>query len=166
MGAKRKDITGKTFGRLYIERNDESNPNYVICKCECGNIKRIRKDTITRKNKPVHSCGCIKKEAARDRVLKYGHNINENCKMSRKYGTNFGIIERCNHPGKRNKSGHVGVCLNKRGKYEAYIGVNKSKMYLGCFDKIQDAIDARREAEEIYFAPLIEAKNAELGFAI
>lgn len=166
MGAKRKDLTGRTFGRLYVERYDEHDHRFVICRCECGNIKRVRTGSLTRKSQPVQSCGCIRREKTRELATKYGYNINDKCEMSRKYGTNFGIIERSNKPGKRNKSGRVGVWFNeKTGKYMAYIGINRKLKNLGSYEKIDDAIAAREEAEELYFAPLIAAKNAELGYA-
>lgn len=53
---------------------------------------------------------------------------------------------------KHNTSGVVGVSLFKRtGKYTARIGVDNKTIYLGCFDTIEEAMEARRDAEEKYF---------------
>ena len=53
-----------------------------------------------------------------------------------------------------NKSGHIGVYLNdhlKVPKWSAYIKVNGKRKHLGYFLDIEDAIKARKEAEEKYF---------------
>lgn len=53
---------------------------------------------------------------------------------------------------KNNTSGHKGVCWNKSAKkWIAYIGKNKKLYNLGSFEYIEDAIKARKEAEEKYF---------------
>jgi HNH endonuclease len=53
---------------------------------------------------------------------------------------------------RRNKSGHVGVCWDRRlEKWEANIGVGSRTLKIGCFEVIQDAISARCEAEKHYF---------------
>lgn len=39
------------------------------------------------------------------------------------------------------------------------IYVQKKSIYLGGYHDIKDAIEARKEAEEKYFRPLIEAKR-------
>lgn len=50
-----------------------------------------------------------------------------------------------------NKSGKTGVCWEEEtGKWHAYIWVDKT-IHIGRFDKIEDAIDARIEAENKYF---------------
>lgn len=51
-----------------------------------------------------------------------------------------------------NKSGITGVYWNKRDKcWLAQIGLNNQKIRLGCFKNKDDAIKARKEAEEKYF---------------
>jgi len=55
---------------------------------------------------------------------------------------------------KRNTSGHVGVCWNKKAKkWHARIGatqVGKSSKHLGFYDTKEEAIAARKEAEKLY----------------
>jgi hypothetical protein len=63
---KYKDLTGKRFGKLTVisfDREKTKRKAYWICKCECGNIKSVRSDSL-QENK-VLSCGCIKKEQDR-----------------------------------------------------------------------------------------------------
>lgn len=51
-----------------------------------------------------------------------------------------------------NTSGVTGVYLNKRdGKWGSYISINKKRIYLGFFNNFDDAVRARKEAEDKYF---------------
>ena len=54
--------------------------------------------------------------------------------------------------GKNNTTGVCGVWVNKRGakRYCAEIKVNRVKKFLGCFDTLDEAAAARREAELKY----------------
>lgn len=52
---------------------------------------------------------------------------------------------------KRNKTGVVGVCMSKNGKYIAQIRSDGKDMYLGSFKTIEEAIKARKDAELKYF---------------
>lgn len=49
-----------------------------------------------------------------------------------------------------NSSGHTGVYKNKSGKYEAEIVVDYKKIFLGAFDKYEDACDAYDRAKKLY----------------
>ena len=52
---------------------------------------------------------------------------------------------------KNNKYGYPGVGFAKNVKrYRAYISVNKKHINLGYYDELEDAINARKEAEEKY----------------
>jgi len=51
-----------------------------------------------------------------------------------------------------NKSGCKGVWFwEKRNKWTAFIFVNYKKIHLGIFDKIEQAIEARKKGEEFYW---------------
>lgn len=51
-----------------------------------------------------------------------------------------------------NTSGVTGVSFNKkRDKWEAYIGIDNKRINLGRFNDFEDAVSARKEAEEKYF---------------
>lgn len=59
-----KDLTGQRFGRLTaieIDERGERGKTYWICECDCGNIKSVRSDLLTRGS--TKSCGCIKRES-------------------------------------------------------------------------------------------------------
>ena len=72
---KIKDLTGQTFGLLYvIERAEDTKPGRPAwhCQCECGNIT-IAQGSELRSGKRV-SCGCFAKEKAVELAKKYGQD--------------------------------------------------------------------------------------------
>ena len=61
----KKSLIGERFGRLtVIEYNEliskEKGRKYWKCKCDCGNEKTVRQDSLI--SGVTKSCGCIKKE--------------------------------------------------------------------------------------------------------
>ncbi|WP_054709881.1 AP2 domain-containing protein [Bacillus sp. JCM 19041] len=58
---------------------------------------------------------------------------------------------------KRNTSGVRGVSFSKRtNKYMAYIRFQNKHMNLGCYKTLEEAKEARIEAENKYFKPILE----------
>lgn len=51
---------------------------------------------------------------------------------------------------KNNTSGYTGVRILPSGKYNAYIMVNRKQIGLGTYTEINDAIQARKDAEILY----------------
>lgn len=57
-----KDLTGQKFGRLTVlsdsgERRSGSGGVIWLCRCDCGQIKKVRQDALT--SGKTESCGCI-----------------------------------------------------------------------------------------------------------
>lgn len=50
----------------------------------------------------------------------------------------------------RSNTGYLGVSQLATGQYISTIGINYQKKYLGTFNTLQEAVDARREAEQKY----------------
>lgn len=50
------------------------NTQYIICECDCGTIKKVRKSHLLSGNSK--SCGCLQKEKAKE--LKYKHRTLQN----------------------------------------------------------------------------------------
>ena len=219
-----KEIVGNKFNHLKVLKRDFTKNKehiYYICECDCGRIKSIRKDSITKGIS--HTCG--------DKDCMFHINIeNHNCKIFNKYdlsgeygigytskGEEFyfdledydliknytwyvgdkgyikaeneditlhrvvmrakegDVIDHIFHKkfdnrksqlrfvthsqnqmnrdiGKNNTSGHRGISWHKKyQKWIAQIGVMGKLKYLGLFSDIEDAIKARKEAEEKYF---------------
>lgn len=161
------NLIGREFGRLKVVANDRARPGYVICECKCGNKVSVRSYSLTKKQNPTQSCGCIRKEIVSEIGRRTIHdNSARRIETNMRYNTNFQIIE-SEEPAKNNKSGYKGVWYDPaRGKYEAYITLHRKKICLGRFSKLEDAVKARKAAEDELFAPLISAKRAESRSAI
>lgn len=62
---KYKDILGLVVGRLTVVRFVETRDwsNYWECRCECGNLVVEKRSSLTRRKKPVMSCGCLRADS-------------------------------------------------------------------------------------------------------
>ena len=142
------------FGKLTIIGFDGRN---AICKCDCGNTKSIRKTSLTQKKCPTRSCGCIQKQIAHNTGNKtIAENSKNQIERNIAYNTNFQVIMQENPP-KNNTSGVKGVSWNKNKEaWEAYISIHGKRINLGRYAKFEDAVKARKFAEEEYYQPLIK----------
>ena len=149
MGSKPKDLTGRRFGRLVVIKDSGERANRRVkwlCRCDCGNEIKVRGSSLIEGN--TKSCGCLSLEASEDNMKK----IHEESDVE---GTSVNRIN-----GKApvtNTSGEKGVhFVKKSSKWIARIGFKGERIYLGYFSSKQDAINARKEAEEKYFKPILE----------
>ena len=91
-----KDLTGKNFGRLEVlklsreVKSGKRYRKYWLCKCECGNEKEIRTDSLT--SGSVKSCGCLKEEQNKVNLIK-NHSHKQSGK--RLYYIWQGMKQRC-----------------------------------------------------------------------
>ena len=145
---------GDRFGKLTVIDIDGK---YAICKCECGNTKSIRKTSLTLKKCPTRSCGCIQKQVAHNIGNKtIVENGKRQIQRNMAYNTNFQVITQ-DKPPVNNTSGVKGVSWNKEKEaWDAYINIHGKRIRLGRYAKFEDAVKARKQAEEEYFKPLIE----------
>ena len=75
------------------------------------------------------------------------NNTRENMRVCFKQQNSMNQKKRCT-----NRSGFVGVCWDKRSsRWEASLTYKYKKKFLGYYNDKQDAIKARKEAEEKYF---------------
>lgn len=68
-----KDLTGQTFGRLYVERlshRDKRNKKMYVCTCSCGNSITTLGESLS--SGRTKSCGCYGQEQRRASVIKHG----------------------------------------------------------------------------------------------
>lgn len=145
---------GDRFGKLTVR---EFDGKYAVCECECGNIKRIVKTSLTSKNQPTRSCGCIQKQIAQKTGTKtIAENSKKQIEKNMLYHTNFQVITTENPP-KNNRSGVKGVSWSSsRQLWEVYIGLHGKTIHLGRYADFTEAVKVRKEAEEKYYKPLIE----------
>ena len=156
------NLKDRRFGRLVVEGN-ASRKGYVICLCDCGNRKEIRATSLTKAFQPTRSCGCIQRELVRAIGSKtIPQNMEKQVKTNLRYHTNFQVIEDVNPP-KHNTSGYKGISWDiHRKKWMTYINVHSKRIFIGRFASLDDAVDARKEAEEKYHKPLIDQKKTDL----
>lgn len=149
---KMNNIKGKKFGRLLVLEGTDKRSKWngsVIwkCKCNCGNITYASAGDLV--DGAVRSCGCLQKEGVSERGKESASNlINYNKKYNLIEGTNIQIITR-EEPSKNNTSGIIGVFWDKDSqKWRATISFKNKTHYLGRYENKEDAIKARKQAEE------------------
>lgn len=153
--AKFIDLTGQRFGRLTVAKVDEINKNGSYtwkCECECGKKTIVSSPNLRRGI--TKSCGCLRKETSKKTMRVKTIRSNNKNKIG---GTMIKFIKDGRKINSNNKTGINGVGLyGSTGKYRAYINVRKKFYHLGFFDDLEDAIKARKLAEEKLFHPIIE----------
>lgn len=153
---KAKDISNKNFNRLTAltptEERDKNNGSVIWkCKCVCGNVCYVPAYELTQ-NK-VQSCGCLGKENSQKNIQKA---LKKHLEEHIIEGTNIPVISR-KKVILNNTSGVTGVIWDKsRNKWKAVIEFKKRIYYLGRYDKKEDAIKIRKEAEEKLFGKFLE----------
>lgn len=89
------------------------------------------------------------------RNAKRDAGVKKHIELDRINGTRKSALKSKLHKG--NTSGHKGVIwLESRKKWRAYIGYKGKQIHLGNFDSKEDAIKARKKAEEKYHKPYLE----------
>ena len=148
------DLAGKRFGRLLVMREEGSSGSGGLlwrCLCECGRTCVV--GTKELRNGNTSSCGCGNDENR-------ARNMRARSDAIHVDGTNLASIA----SGKLrpdNKTGVRGVYRTKSGRYKAAITFQGRTKYLGTFDELADAAEARREAEQELFDPVLEAHGLE-----
>ena len=141
-----KDITGKQINAFTVlgrtGRRDHRGCVIWHVRCECGKELDVSYSKLMYSD--MVSCGCRKK---RQHELLHTHLTNVD-------GT---ILEHIRDHAARsdNKTGVRGVFLRK-GKYVAQIGIKGKNWYLGTYDDLQTAVQARRMAEQEIYEPFLE----------
>lgn len=161
-----RDLKGQVFGRLkVIELDDKTNKKlsaFWKCECECGNTIIVNSNSLTRNL--TKSCGCLHSETAKKLGKKTGAiNAPKAYEKFKKFNIEDTNIKRLNcNKYKCNKTGNVGVFWREdRKRWTAYITINKKRVYLGNYIELEDAIKARKLAEEKYFKPIIDKFNEQ-----
>lgn len=143
-----KDISNWRFGRLValypIEARDRKWSVYWHCRCDCGNEVDLTEDNLVHGN--YKSCGCLRKELKGD-IHSQLHFVDRTCLewlQGRKGRSD-------------NTSGFRGVYKTKNGHYRVNIGFKGKKFYVGTYQKYEDAVQARIDAEKTIYDAFLEA---------
>lgn len=139
------DISGQTFGKLHVkyvtDKKSSTKDRSKIwhCKCECGNECDVPYSDLVNGN--TKSCGCIHSEKMKELYVEG----TAPCKLDG------------NKIRSTNTSGVTGVWFDKsRNKWCAEIMFRKKKYSLGRFDEKEEAISARKVAEEKIFGSFLQ----------
>lgn len=166
---KKKDLTGQRFGRLVVigdsGKRKRNGDILWLCKCKCGNKILVRTWQLT--SGQTLSCKCLRAEGMKKGAKIYREEMNEKQKKNRLETLDKGRVEDLKENtkissldqkiSKRNSSGTKGVYWNKQQKkWIASIMFKNKYIYLGVFKNKKDAINAREEAEEKYFKPILD----------
>ena len=144
-----KDISGQEFGRLTaIEPLTRRSQGSVVwkCRCDCGRECEVSYNSLMQGN--TKSCGCMKTDHKQLPL----HYVD---------GTCVELLNR-DKPKTNNTSGCTGVIATKDGRWIARIQFKKKRYALGTYDKYEEAVKARKRAEEELFEPfLLEYYNTQ-----
>lgn len=131
------DYIGKRFNHLTLIKNlnklNKDSSKLTLFKCDCGNEKELVFTQVL--HNKVKSCGC-----------EQGY-LND---YSRKKASNKLIDLYKNGTMKNNKTGYTGISI-VNGKYRVRLQKNRITYHIGYFSNLEEAIKARKEAEEKYF---------------
>jgi hypothetical protein len=143
------DLTGRKVGRLTVLKLSDTKLGKSIawdCLCDCGNKTKVRMGCL--KNETTKSCGC------------YGREINIKSLKSvsaKNYIENTSIRALGGKIRANNSSGTTGVSYDKsRQKWCALIGFKKKTYILGRYEKLDNAIKARKKAEDSLHGDFLE----------
>jgi len=133
-----QDILGQQFGDLTVIAYDGNRDGmyYWRCRCKCGKEAVVRQDNLLQGH--TKSCGCRQKKIYID-----------NLKMVD--GTSVVLLEGARRERLigSNSSGYNGVYRKQKSeKWAAQITFKGKTYYLGSYEKIEDAVKARKKAEE------------------
>ena len=149
-----KSHIGEVHGNLEIigfsgiEKQNYHFAPIMECKCrKCGNITEIPLPRLNASQ--ARECAeCARKN------LKIGREISKSAAVE---GTSILSIDGRRQKNKNNSSGHNGVSkCYKSGKWRAYINFRRRQYYLGTYEKIEDAIQARKEAEKEMYGSFLD----------
>lgn len=150
--SKRIDLTNQRFGRLVVieyHGNNPANSNAMwLCQCDCGNKTVV--DGVRLRSGITKSCGCLRRDLSSKRVYtnpKFVDYMGRSDQLRNADGISLSSISES----ARNKSGVIGVSYDQQtGKWFARLMVDHRYVLLKSFKTINEAIEARREAEELY----------------
>ena len=133
--SEKLDLTDHRFGKLTVLRpaEDVGGKTAWVCRCDCGQETIVQ--TTSLQSGHTKSCGCL-----RDPDNPLGLTfVDGTC-------VEF-LASKTTH--KNNTSGVPGVnWLACRQSWRAVIDFKGKRHYLGCYRKLEDAVKARKRAEE------------------
>ncbi len=155
---KKLDLVGKEFGWLVVQKKTDKRAKSgdVVweCLCKCGKISHVYGYNL--RSGHTKSCGCYNRKLVSVTLKESWKSGKINDVLKFHDGTRIVQISSKNLYS-NNTSGVRGVSWAKgKGKWQTHVTLKRKQIHLGYFDNKEEAIKARKRAEEIYFEPLIE----------
>ena len=147
---KRIDIIGQRYGRLTVlsPAPRQGRRTAWHCRCDCSGELDVRTDHL--RSGHITSCGCV---GILDRLTLVD-------------GTCVEMLVK-NTVRNNNRSGVPGVdWVKSRAKWRATICFKRKRYYLGYFSSFEDAVKARRRAEDELVTPFLETMGVSREGAI
>lgn len=143
------DMIGKKFGRLTVVSFDrlENHKTYWKCSCDCGLTVIVSGNNLRSGN--TKSCGCIRREKAKDRGQQNAKHGESHNSRTRLYTIWCGMRQRCYNPN-RDSFGLYG------GK-----GVTICKEWVDSFSAFRDWAYVNGYKEQPMGAPFQEALSID-----
>lgn len=119
--SKVHDLTGQKFGLLTVIglAETDTRKTYWVCKCDCGNMKTVRSDSLL--CGAIKSCGCIKRKQDEVNLTK---NHRHRMSGTRIYQEWQGMKGRCYNKGNARYANWGGrgieVCEQWRNSFENF----------------------------------------------
>ena len=91
-----RNVIGQKFNRWIVLSNHAENKLYLVCKCECGTVKDVRRSHVIYGNSK--SCGCLHKELSSARSGNmHKANIKHAACNTPAYKSWCSMLQRCNN---------------------------------------------------------------------
>ena len=140
-----KTVRSKSGGRL------------ALCQCRCGTTRYVLVESLF--SGRSRSCGCRRAENQNQGQLEGREKGRIIMNQIHEEGLAAKYLDK--QVNRNSKTGHTGVCWReKEHKYYAYIMVDRKQISLGLHARLDDAIAARKAAEEQYFRSKQEKVDA------
>lgn len=155
MGRRLQNLIGKKFGRLRAIHPDRIDGVIQwLCECECGKLIYVKTGLLT--SGRVKSCGCGRYNFSPEVRKKLQQNAKHARECIRYKDTSVAAIIGSTRRKKKNISGVTGVYWQKNAqKWYAMISLHNKNYFLGYFDSVAEAAEARANAEKKYYWPIL-----------
>ena len=153
---KKLDLTDQRFGKFTVLRPAENAGSLTawVCRCDCGQetvetTKDLRRGRRT-------SCGCD------GPAIPLSPGEQGRASLTYIDGTCLEMLA-ARTVRRNNTSGVPGVeWMRKKQRWRATICFKGKRRYLGSYEKFEDAVKARKQAEENVFGTFLKAYSGEI----